>query len=31
MTNTWPSWAKVNEAFYKYVVDPNKGKEFVRV
>lgn len=25
------SWAKVNEAFYKYVVDPNKGKEFVRV
>ena len=25
------SWPKVNEAFYKYVVDPNKGKEFVRV
>jgi glutathione S-transferase len=25
------SWAKVNEAFYKYVVDPNKGKEFVRL
>lgn len=25
------SWAKVNEAFYKYLVDPNKGKEFVRV
>src|SRR6266571_6848666 len=25
------SWSKVNEAFYKYVVDPNKGKEFVRV
>ena len=21
----------VNEAFYKYVVDPNKGKEFVRL
>jgi glutathione S-transferase len=25
------SWEKVNEAFYKYVVDPNKGKEFVRL
>ena len=25
------SWAKVNEAFYKYVVDPNKGKEFVQL
>jgi hypothetical protein len=25
------SWSKVNEAFYKYVVDPNKRKEFVRV
>jgi hypothetical protein len=25
------NWDKVNEAFYKYVVDPNKGKEFVRV
>jgi glutathione S-transferase len=25
------SWTKVNEAFYKYVVDPNKGKEFIRV
>jgi len=25
------SWHKVNEAFYKYVVDPNKGKEFVRL
>ena len=25
------SWAKVNEAFYKYVVDPNKEKEFVRL
>ena len=25
------SWAQVNEAFYKYVVDPNKDKEFVRV
>jgi len=24
-------WPEVNEAFYKYVVDPNKGKEFVRV
>ena len=22
-------WAPVNEAFYKYVVEPNKGKEFV--
>jgi glutathione S-transferase len=26
-----PNWTKVNEAFYKYVVDPNKGKEFVRI
>src|SRR5215831_7799895 len=25
------SWAKVNDAFYKYVVEPNKGKDFVRV
>jgi glutathione S-transferase len=25
------SWPKVNEAFYHYVVEPNKGKEFVRV
>ena len=25
------SWAKVNEAFYQYVVAPNKDKEFVRV
>jgi glutathione S-transferase len=25
------SWNKVNEAFYQYVVGPNKGKEFVRV
>lgn len=25
------SWSKVNEAFYQYVVEPNKGKEFVRV
>ena len=25
------NWAKVNEAFYKYVVDPNKEKEFVRL
>jgi glutathione S-transferase len=25
------SWNKVNEAFYKYVVEPNKGKEFLRV
>ena len=24
------SWPKVNEAFYQYVVEPNKGKEFVR-
>ena len=23
------SWAPVNEAFYKYVVEPNRGKEFV--
>jgi len=25
------SWAKVNEAFYQYVVEPNKEKEFVRI
>jgi len=25
------TWPKVNEAFYKYVVDPNKGKEFVQL
>jgi len=25
------NWNSVNEAFYKYVVDPNKGKEFVRI
>jgi glutathione S-transferase len=25
------SWPKVNEAFYKYVVEPNTGKEFVRL
>jgi len=25
------SWPKVNEAFYQYVVGPNKGKEFVRL
>ena len=25
------SWGPVNEAFYKYVVEPNKGKEFVRI
>jgi glutathione S-transferase len=25
------NWGKVNEAFYKYVVEPNKGKEFVRI
>ena len=24
-------WNSVNEGFYKYVVDPNKGKEFVRI
>ena len=24
-------WPKVNEAFYQYVVEPNKGKEFVRI
>jgi glutathione S-transferase len=26
-----PNWAKVNAAYYQYVVDPNKGKEFVRL
>jgi glutathione S-transferase len=25
------SWPKVNEAFYQYVVEPNKNKEFVRL
>jgi hypothetical protein len=25
------NWSKVNEAFYQYVVEPNKGKEFVRI
>jgi len=25
------SWGRVNEAFYKYVVEPNKGKEFVQL
>ena len=25
------NWAHVNEAFYKYVVEPNKGKDFVRI
>jgi glutathione S-transferase len=25
------NWAKVNEAFYKYVVEPNKDKEVVRL
>jgi len=25
------SWPKVNEAFYQYVVDPNKGKQFVQL
>ena len=25
------SWPSVNEAFYKYVVEPNKGKEFVQL
>ena len=25
------SWPKVNEAFYKYVVEPNNEKEFVRL
>jgi glutathione S-transferase len=25
------NWNRVNEAFYKHVVDPNKGKEFVRI
>ena len=25
------SWAKVNEAFYKYVVEPNTGKSFERI
>jgi len=25
------NWAKVNEAFYMYVVEPNKGKGFVRL
>jgi len=25
------NWARVNEAFYMYVVDPNKGKDFLRL
>lgn len=25
------SWAKVNEAFYQYLVEPNKDKAFVRI
>jgi len=25
------SWAKVNEAFYQYVVEPNKGKKFLTI
>jgi glutathione S-transferase len=25
------NWARVNEAFYKYVAEPNKGKAFVRI
>jgi hypothetical protein len=25
------SWEKVNEAFYQYVVAPNKGKQFVTI
>ena len=25
------NWAKANEAFYQYVVNPNKGKDFVRL
>ena len=25
------NWNKVNEGFYKYVVDPNKGKQFVQL
>ena len=25
------NWSKVNEAFHTYIVDPNKGKEFVRI
>ncbi len=25
------NWPKVNEAFYKYVVEPNKGKDFLRL
>jgi len=28
---TLKNWSHVNEAFYKYVVDPNKGKDFVRI
>jgi glutathione S-transferase len=28
---TLKNWGMVNEAFYKYVVEPNKGKEFVRL
>jgi glutathione S-transferase len=26
-----PHWASVNEAFYRYVVEPNRGKEFTRL
>jgi glutathione S-transferase len=26
-----PSWPKVNEAFYQYIVAPNKDKEFVQL
>jgi glutathione S-transferase len=25
------NWSRVNEAFYKYVVEPNKSKDFVRI
>ena len=25
------NWNSVNEGFYKYVVEPNRGKEFVRI
>jgi len=25
------NWSKVNEAYYKYVVEPNTGKSFERV
>jgi glutathione S-transferase len=26
-----PNWAAVNAAYYQYVVEPNKGKDFVRL